>query len=939
MLPALLESSDDAIFGKSLEGIVFGWNAGAERLYGYTRDEMIGRSTSVLVPNDLRDEWVQILDRLSRGERIGPIETQRIRKDGRVVQISLTVTPIADRSGCVIAGLGIARDISERKWLQQVEADALSRLRAIVETAVDGIVTIDERGIIETVNPAAVRIFGSSAAELEGRNVRTLMPEPYRSGHDDFIQNYLRSGERKIIGMDREVVGQRQDGSQFPMELAVSEMRIGQRRMFTGIVRDVTERHRDQQSLRESEERFAAFMRHLPGAAWMKDDAGRYVFVNDEAARIFGADSGQLLGRTDEEIFPAETARQFRANDRRAIENDGRLQIIEVLRQPDGVDHRSLVTKFLVPGRPGQPPCLGGLAFDITDWLAAKSALRATEVRFRLMADSAPVLIWMSGTDKRCTWFNKPWLEFTGRTMEQELGDGWAEGVHPDDLARCLNTYVQAFDARQPFEMEYRLRRHDGLYRWIQDSGVPLFLDDGTFAGYVGSCIDISDRKHSEELLRSQVRERTNELASAGARLQEEIHQRWRAERVLATENRILEMIASGAALETIMGGLCETIEELLPGARAVIRLGRRGSSNGRSSSSEKARARPRQEPTAGVSLFGSHAGVGPPPAICAERTVMETLPRRRAAARLVENGIGSSWIEPIVTPGGDILGVLAVYRPSEGRPAEHELAAGAAVVRLAALAIERARTEEQARQQLAQLAHVSRLATMGEMASGLAHELNQPLCAIVNFTEACVEMVSNCAANPVDLSKTLTDVARQAERAGEVIRRLREFVRRREPQREAVDLNEVVRDVIGLTHVEVRQNEARVRLRLAKHVPRVAADLIQIQQVLVNLVRNALDSMREAQTHKRVLTIQTARRKGLVEVAVSDTGAGFPEGAHERLFEPFFSTKRDGMGMGLSISRSIVEGHDGRIWGDTNREGGATFRFTLPLSERESHE
>ena len=128
-----------------------------------------------------------------------------------------------------------------------------------------------------------------------------------------------------------------------------------------------------------------------------------------------------------------------------------------------------------------------------------EATLKESERRFRLTADAAPVLIWISGIDKRCTWFNKPWLDFVGRTMEQELGNGWSENVHADDFDRCLKTYVDAFDARQPFSMEYRLRRHDGEYRWVLDNGIPLWEPAGVFAGYIGSCIDITERKQAED--------------------------------------------------------------------------------------------------------------------------------------------------------------------------------------------------------------------------------------------------------------------------------------------------------------------------------------------------------------------------------------------------------------------------------------------------------
>jgi PAS domain S-box-containing protein len=140
---------------------------------------------------------------------------------------------------------------------------------------------------------------------------------------------------------------------------------------------------------------------------------------------------------------------------------------------------------------------------DITSRKHAERALRESEERFRTIANSAPVMIWMSGPDRLCTYFNKPWLEFSGRSLEAELGNGWAEGVHPDDLATCMESYAQSFDRREPFKIEYRLKRHDGEYRWIVDIGVPRFNADGSFAGYIGSCRDDTERRAGMEALRT----------------------------------------------------------------------------------------------------------------------------------------------------------------------------------------------------------------------------------------------------------------------------------------------------------------------------------------------------------------------------------------------------------------------------------------------------
>lgn len=239
-LAAIVESSVDAIFSKSLDGIIQTWNQGAERLYGYTAEEAVGRSALMLVPEERGEEWSTIMAQLRRGESVERLETECVRKDGQHVPVRLSISSLRDAGGKVVAASTIARDISESKRAEQALRDREERLHAILNTAADAILTIDQRGLIQSVNPAAVRMFGYAAAEMVGQNVKMLMPSPYRDEHDGYLARYLRTGEKRIIAIGREVEARRKDGSVFPVELAVSE--IEHLRLFTGIIRDNTRR-------------------------------------------------------------------------------------------------------------------------------------------------------------------------------------------------------------------------------------------------------------------------------------------------------------------------------------------------------------------------------------------------------------------------------------------------------------------------------------------------------------------------------------------------------------------------------------------------------------------------------------------------------------------------------------------------------------------------
>lgn len=263
-----------------------------------------------------------------------------------------------------------------------------------------------------------------------------------------------------------------------------------------------------------------------------------------------------------------------------------------------------------------------------------------------------------------------------------------------------------------------------------------------------------------------------------------------------------------------------------------------------------------------------------------------------------------------------------------------------AANARLEQEAVERRRAEADARERQAELAHVHRLNTMGEMASGFAHELNQPLAAIVNYAKGCVRRLQTGAAETRELVEAMEQVALQAARAAEIVRRVRAFIRKEEPGFRDADIDEIVRTTVGLVSGDAQRCRIAVDLQLADGLPPVVMDPIQVEQVILNLIRNAIDAIAESDGAERRIAVGTRRHgSGAIEVSVRDTGPGLPAEGPQAIFEPFVTTKADGLGLGLSISRGIVERHGGRLTAETVPGGGAVFRFTLPIADEGRHD
>ncbi len=294
--------------------------------------------------------------------------------------------------------------------------------------------------------------------------------------------------------------------------------------------------------------------------------------------------------------------------------------------------------------------------------------------------------------------------------------------------------------------------------------------------------------------------------------------------------------------------------------------------------------------------------------------------------------------VRPLSGAGGHALGIVGVGQDiTERKRAEEHIGRlnteleARVVARTAALSA----SEERAREHQAQLAHVLRVSTMGEMAAALAHEINQPLGAIVNYANGIGVRLREGGLAPDDLREAVAHIAAEGLRAGEIIRRARDFVRQSDAHREQADVNLLVREAARLIEADASRIVVPIHLTVDPELPRAEVDRIQVEQVVLNLLRNGLEAMAEAGRARHALTVRTSGRiPGTVEVSVQDTGVGVPAATRERIFDPFFTTKSGGLGMGLSISRSIIEAHGGRLWATGNPDRGMTFGFTLPVRQ-----
>jgi PAS domain S-box-containing protein len=678
-----------------------------------------------------------------------------------------------------------------------------------------------------------------------------------------------------------------------------------------------------QTSIAEQHERSYVTLKSIGDAVITTDAQGRVTLLNSVAETLTGWQQSEAEGEHVSKIFkivdeathrPIDNPVYTVLSEARSVTLPDRTLLISKNGEQIAIDDSG------APIRDDSGTLLGMvLVFrDVTASKRVQAALEESEHRFRDIADTAPVLIWISDASALCTYFNKPWLDFTGRTLAEELGNGWAEGVHPDDYERCLETYLSAFAARQPFEMEYRLRRADGQYRWVYDKAVPRFTGQGAFVGFIGSCTDITDTKRVENQQRF--------LAEASRIFASSLDYD-------TTIRRLTEMSF------TRFGDLCIIYTHTPQGTIEPVLI---------------AHSQPDKEALAREVLAkypidpdGSY-----PVAQTLRRGISVLIPHitddllirlardidHLSAFRSVE--LQSYMCVPLMSRKR-VMAAMTIFSIRSDRIfTKDDLALAEELAQRAGVAMDNALLYKE-REKLLEQEHRARLAaeeaiqTRDEFLLVAAHELKTPITSLRGFAELLIRQMNKTGAlDPTHVQRALKVIDTQSIKLSRLIEQLLDVASIHEGK---LPLQLQLTDVVSLLADVVSRGEVdKAKHRVVLHgVPslRVTVDPSRMEQVMINLLDNAVKYSPEGGTITvGVLLWET----GTFSITVQDQGMGVPENQRPLLFERFHQAHRQhhlgGLGLGLYISRRIVEQHGGTIRAEFPPEGGSIFIITLPI-------
>ncbi|MGO7215257.1 PAS domain S-box protein [Rhizobium ruizarguesonis] len=615
----------------------------------------------------------------------------------------------------------------------------------------------------------------------------------------------------------------------------------------------------------------------IPAMVWSATSEGMLDFANQHFLEFIGAPLEEISGVGFYKLFHPDDMSHLASEWHDIMASKHAREVVGRLRRADGQYRWCTLRQKPRLDTEGNVVRWYGVVLDIEDRKQAenalketKTALAASEENLSLIINSLPVLVWSARPDGSADFVNKSWLDYAGRPADQILEWGFLDLYHPDDIPGMVDIWKRDLEHSDHTVLKGRIRGADGNYRWFYFSGRKL-VDANGVVRWFGVNIDIEDLQRAE-----------NALRESEAALRESEH---KLNLIINTIPAMAWSCTSDGRLEYFNRNLIDYVG--LPSEEIV-----------------------------GFGFYRMFHPDDVEPMRMAWDDIVASKKSRPVDARIRRADGEYRWFNlrqsPLLDPDGNVVRWYGVVVDIEDRK----------------------RAEESLRQSQSDLAHVTRMTATGELAVSIAHEVNQPLMAIVTNAGTCLRWLQPGHTDLEQARVAAERIVRDGHRAGDIITSIRAMAQKLPARIELTDFKPAVREVLDLLTGELQRRGIELSLDMAATPIEVVGDRTQLQQVVLNLVMNSAEAMTASSTAKHI-NIRCAMEEQLVSVSVSDTGRGVAIHELERVFEAFYSTKADGIGMGLSICRSIVEAHGGRIWASLGENGdGALFTFTLPMAE-----
>ncbi len=686
-------------------------------------------------------------------------------------------------------------------------------------------------------------------------------------------------GELGLIVAGSQRAGFPEQTESLVLSVAASQAAIGlqhtlrlneQKRVSRELDRRVAERTRELAEANKELQLQVGLLQHLPVSTWTLKPDGTPDFVN----HVWLEFSGQTLDFV--RSHPEAWMDAVHPDDREAASltfreavRSGKDFAFETrsLRAQDGTYRWHLQQAVVLRDAEGNVLKFVGTTTDIDDRKCAEDELRASENNFRQILDSIPGLVCTLSPAGEMELTNRPFLQYFGKTLDELKDWGSSDAVHPDDMPGVLLEFKNSITTGAPYYKEHRGRRADGVFRWFQNSALPMRDAEGRITRWYCLITDIDDRKRAEdELKRSEARHRVVVETASDA--------------VVSIDERGTIILANPAT-KRIFG---YSPEELIGKPLTVLMPG-------------------------------------------AMRNLHDA-----GFKRSLDTGVRHlNW------QGTEMIAqrVNGEEFPAEVSFGEMTADHGKVFTGFIRDISEKKRAEQALRDTQAELARMMRVMTIGQLTASIAHEVSQPLSGIIMNASTCLRMLKSDPPNVDGAQETAQRTIRDGNRASDVIQRLRTLFSKKQIDLEPLDLNEAAREVVALLSGELQKDNVILKQEFKDRLPTVAADRVQLQQVILNLLRNACEAMSSIEDRPRQIVLRTELEGEHVRLSVQDSGVGFTPDVAEQMFQSFYTTKPDGMGVGLSVSRSIIEANRGRLWATANDGPGATFAFSIPCEQR----